>query len=107
MYLRMFQILVQIGLGIFLVFFLIRDCYRIYWQRKKFFLKSWNLLDATIDILGLIAIVVFMFRYTKTEDAMRRVSLVGGRQFVNLNNLVSISFVSSPEVLFLQKFPHT
>ncbi|XP_063725907.1 uncharacterized protein LOC134853881 [Symsagittifera roscoffensis] len=88
-----YQILVQVGLGIFLAVFLVRDGRRIYKQRKEFFKKTWNLLDALIDLLGILTIVVFLYRYTKTEEAMSRVSLVGGRQFVNLNYLVSVSFV--------------
>ena len=71
-----------------------RDGRRIYQQRKEFFKKTWNVLDAMIDVMGVVAIVIFMYRYTKTEEAMRKVSLLGGRQFVNLNYLVMVSTVS-------------
>ncbi|XP_075240143.1 polycystin-2-like [Convolutriloba macropyga] len=86
-----YQIVVQIGLGIFLLGFIIRDGAKIHNQGKFFFHKSWNVIDFVIDLLGLGAIVLFMIRYTETENAMARVSLVGGRQFVNLNHLVSVS----------------
>ncbi|XP_063710414.1 uncharacterized protein LOC134838971 isoform X2 [Symsagittifera roscoffensis] len=88
-----YQIAVQVGLGIFLVAFIFRDGRKIYKQRKAFFKKSWNVIDFTVDILGVLAIVLFIYRYTETESAMSRVSLVGGRKFVNLNYIVTLSLV--------------